>query len=797
MDALVADIRYALRCLKSGWFVLAVCVCSLALAVLGNVVVFAIITGLFFRPMPFHDPARLVMIGERPQGDASAVPTAAAANFIDWQRESTTLSAIAAFKNRTLTLGVAPASTSVAAGAVTPGFFSVLGRDALLGRVFEEREQYERVVMLDYRFWQQQYGASPSIVGQEIWLDNQRYSVVGVLPEDFEFLTAGIQVWLPLVVDATEANRDQKDVLVVGRLHPSASMASVRDETRALWQRLVERNPRANRGYDVTLLNVRHDIPDARNRQVFALMQGAMLFVLLIASANVANLLLARGQHRRGEIALRAILGAGRGRIIRQLITESVILALLGSALGLALAAAAVRALEVNLAATLPRYFTPVIDLRVVLFLVALTAGAALAFGLAPSMAVRPDLANALKEDAGRGGSGRRRRLGRVFVVAEIAAALILLTGAGMLAEGFLAVQAADPGFNTRGVLAADIAWPESRYGPSGPTPVVVDRLLRDLQNASGMDAACITSRPPRSLAQPRTPFFIRGSAAGGDTPPHAIWVVASGGYARALGLSLKSGRFFNDADTEHSTRVVVISASLAARHFPGQDPVGLGLNVLGSDRVIVGVLEDVRQELTLGAEGGALAVYVPPSQHRTREMTLLLRTSTPVPAVADLVRRVFRDVDPALPQLQLLPLDQYQARFFAGAQIFTALLSGFGGVALFLATLGTYGVLAYSVSQRTRELGVRMALGATPWDVVRIVAVDGFKTAGIGLVIGVPGTVLIGAAIRSAISGVSVVSSTGVAFAAIVLCTSLLAACVVPAVRAARLDPLSALRAG
>ncbi len=798
MDVL-HDIRFALRSLKKGFLVTLLCIISLAFAILGNVTVFSIINGLFLRPVPFFEPTRLVMVGEKYPGDTSVVQTAAEANFLDWQEQSQAFSSLAAFARRSLNLGSGTESEAISSAAVTPSFFAVLGRQALHGRTFDAedgRQAQQRVVVLNNDFWQERYGGDPSIVGKDLRIDDELYSVIGVLPADFEFMAPNVRLWVPMILNRENAKRSEKAILVVGRLADGVSMESARGEMKALGDRLTQLYPEANQGYDLTLLNMREDIPDARNKQVFALMQGAMFFVLLIACANIANLLLARAEHRRGEIALRSVLGAGRGRIIRQLITESLVLALIGGVIGLALAAVGVRVITSAMAGALPAFFAPVIDLRVILFFLLITSLAGLTFGLMPALSVRPELASALKEQGGRSGSGGRRMLGRVFVVAEIAAALILLAGAGMLTEGFLKIQTADPGFDTDNLMAASISLPQARYAEDSTTSAFYTDLLTQIEATPGVVAAGTMSNIPRSPIQPRAQFSIEGSPlTDGEQLPRSIWIVTSDGYARTLGLQVRQGRFFDRTDREDSLPVAVISASLAKRYFPDQDPIGRNLTILENTRRIIGVLPDIRQEVTLGSEGSDLAVYLPIQQHPSQQMVVMLRTTEGAPSVAETLGEEVRTIDPLLPQPQLLTLEAFQARFFAGAQIFTVLLGGFGTLALFLAALGTYGIIAYSVARRTNEIGLRMALGARPLQVVWLVTLQGLKMAFIGVLVGVPGIFLLGKAVTSVMDGISTISPVSLAIAVGVLGVSILLACILPALRASRVDPTNALR--
>ena len=801
MTTFLQDLKFALRSLKKGWLITALAVVSLALAIAGNATVFSLINGLIYRPLPYEEAERIALIfeRERDQQQPSAL-AASAANFDDWRQRSRSFAELAAFRGAVLSLG-GEEPEQLTAGEITPGFFELLRTSMARGRGFSQEEGRpgnERVVVLSHQAWQRQLAGERNLVGREITLNGAGYTVVGILPEDFEFLGPGIELWVPLALDPTALSRDQRDLLVTGRLAEGATMASAKAELETIGVELEEAYPEANKGWVVDAYNLRTEFPNTQTRQLFALLQGAVLFVMLIACANIANLLLARSQERQREITLRTILGAGQWRILRQLLTESVVLAFIGGLLGLALASAGIKIVATSLAGALPSYWAPVLDSNVLAFTVSVTVGAGLLFGLAPALRnLRPELAGVIKE-GGRAGTGKHRRLvSKSLVVAEIALSLMLLGGGSVLIRSFLALQNADPGFEMDRLLTAQLVVPAATYEDDAQVTALAETLLERLVALPGVTGATLTNSLPQNVFNPTDNFeFDANPPEPGEQQPQAIWLTTPPGYLDTLGIPLHRGRFFSVADRAEAPPVVVINKAMADLYLPGEDPIGQKITIRDTSREIVGVVGDVRQTLIQQASGAGATVYLPFAQAPQRTVNLMLRTGLEENALSEVVRREIVAVDAQLSLGQVQSMRAFVDQFFVGARVFNVVLVGFGILALLLAALGTYGVLAYSVAQRTHEIGVRMAIGAHRTQVVRMITWQGLKLTLVGFVLGVPGTWGITVLIESLLAGgaFEVERATAVGVGAVLLAVSVLA-CILPAQRAAAVDPMVALR--
>ncbi|MDY7092114.1 MAG: ABC transporter permease [Acidobacteriota bacterium] len=801
MDSLWMDLRFALRSLRKNLFVTLFIAGSLALAIAGNTVTFSLINGVLYRPLPYEEPERLYLLGEhaveRPE---LGVSPASALNFLDWRERQSSFTELAGFQPGSAGwTGDDGVPEAVSVVSVSPELFPLVGVAPGLGRFFEAREVTEgreKLLVASYRFWEQRLGADPEAVGTELRLDGELFQLVGVLPEGFEVLDPTVQLWRPMVLDRSELDRSQRTMLVLGRLAPGVEREQARQEMEAITAALAEEHPDANRGYAVSLTNLRHDIPDDTDRQLFALLQGALLAVLLIACANIANLLLARSQRRERELALRTSLGAGRGRIARQLLTESLVLAALGGLAGLALSYLGVSVIAKAMAPRLPSFMVPVVDGRVLLFTLAVTALAGLLCGLAPILQTRRlNLVSALKE-GGRGSGSRRRLMANGLVVAEIALALVLLGGASVLVRSMLDLQNRDPGFASDNLLVFNLRLPEAAYPDDEAVVRGVETLDERLTAIPGVASVTTSDQPARTPFMSEDTLKIDGEELGeGQAQPRATWMVADGGFDTTVGLELLEGRWLQATDRADTPSVVVINRSLADRHWPAGDAVGRRLTLLGRSREVVGVVASVRHGFFLD-EGEQPTLYVPLGQESRRNIYFTLRTDVPPYSAAESVRTAVAEVDSRLAVAQLQSLDDYVAQFFVGARIFTSLLGGFGVLALFLAALGTYGVLAYSVAQRRHELGVRMAIGARRGQVVGLVTRQGLKLAVLGLILGVPGVIGVTRLIGSTMAGfVGIRPMTVVAVGLVLLAVTVLAS-LLPARRAASVDPLEALRA-
>ncbi len=798
MGSFWQDVRFGLRSLRRGLLVSVLAAGSLALAIGGNTTVFGLVSTLLYPPLPYPHPERIVLFGER-EAASPPVFTSSAANFLDWRERSRSFEALAAFRGGALSLGTGERAETITTGEATPDLFRVLGARAARGRTFGADDGVPGapdVVILSQDFAARRFDAGVDPLGRTLELDGRPFTIVGIMPPDFEFLAANIQLWVPLRLDRASASRVRRDLLVVGRLADGVTMTQAKAEMAAIAKQLEREYPDANRGFVMDVLNLRYEFPDPWRRQIYYLLLGVVLAVLLVACVNIANLLLARGQSRGREIALRTALGAGRGRILRQLVTESLVLAAIGGGVGLALGAGGIRAMAASLAPFLPRFYTPRLDSAVVLFTLGLTVASGLLFGIAPAVAAfKVDLAGTLKE-GGRGTSGGSRRwLSRSLVVAEIALSLVLLGGAAVMVRSFLDFQNVDPGYDQQNLMTATLALPADVDTPPAQK-ALVDRLLERVGGMAGVTDAAVATSLPQNIGTPSESFTVEARpTAPGEARPRATWVAVSPGYARALKVPLVRGRFFQASDGANAAPVAVVSRGLAERFWPNADPVGQRITFLGVSRAVVGVVGDVRQSIVSFNDATQSTIYVPLEQHESPALVLLARTGADPHALLPVLRRELVDTDRRLIVTQVLTMKEFVGRFYVGLDLFNAILTGFGLLALLLAAVGTYGVLAYNVAERRHEIGVRMALGAARGRVLSMFTRQGVTLALVGLAIGTPGVIGIDRFVRSLLSVFSSVPALTVAGVASVLFVATVVASIVPAWRAATLDPLKALR--
>ena len=673
----------------------------------------------------------------------------------------------------------------------------MLGAQPILGRGFLEEEGNEgghRVVLLGHAFWQEHYDDGDNPIGDTLVLNHESYTVIGVLPQNFEFLNPQVALWLPLHLELGSLARDERNTVVAGRLKPGVTMDQAKADMTVIQGQLAHEYPDANRGLVVEVLNLRYDFPNDRTRTLFGLLQGALVFVLLIACVNIANLLLVRMQGRRREIALRSALGAGRPRIVRQLLTESILLAVMGGVLGLSLGMVGLRVVSNSFAGTLPSYWVPVLDVRVLAMTFGLTALAGLLFGLSPAwMSTKVNLADVVKE-SGRGSAGSRRRLlTRALVVAEIALSIVLLGGGSILVKSFLAIRHTDPGFDTENILTVPITLPSS----DDADPVALtERLLETSNSLPGVLRATATNALPQNAFVATFSYSIDENPPPPDEAgPRAVLIVTTPEYRESLGFTVLKGRYFERGDRSESSPVAVVSRSVAERHWPKESPVGKRITLQGTSREIVGVVGDLQQSLFNRGGSSLDSIYVPFAQQPAPRPFLLVRCQTDPNALAGSLRNELTALDPRLSIGRMQTLQEFVDQFFLGVNFFNIILTGFGLLALLLATLGTYGVLAYSVTQRSQEIGVRMAMGASPSRVLRMVTRQGATLGVIGLALGTPGVLMVSRVLDGLFVSAPPVEPVTIAIVFAVLFLATLAASWVPASRAAALDPATILR--
>ena len=797
-DDLRQDLGFAMRAmLKNPGFTAAV-VLTLALGIGASSTMFTVVDAVLLRPMGFAQPERLAMVSEltpegKPQDHTSA------ANLFAWREQSRSFQALAAWadRDRILTGGGDP--EELRTRVTTGNYFALLGARPLLGRTYTESEEAEEVVVLSHRLWQRRFGGDPAVVGRTITLNDQPTRILGVMPADIASVGEKPELWAPVELDPEWRGRF---LLVVGRLRPGATLEQARTEMSTIGRRLGEAFPESNKGWGTHVASLSDAVSGAVGPALLVLL-GAVGFVLLIACANVANLLLSRAASRRKEIAVRRALGATRGRLTRQLLTESLALSALAGTLGLLMAVGGTRLLVLRLPPelALPRLDEVGVDMRIV----AITAGASLLigmiFGLAPAFFGSSVRAGETLREAARGTTGGRER-GRArsaLVVAEVALALMLLTGAGLLARSFQKLAAIDTGVRAERVLTARMAARAARYQQPDAQRALAGELLERLEAVPGTEAVGIVS-PWLPLTGQKSGMGYqrddRPRAAAGEEPGADIRVVG-GDYHRAMGIPLLAGRAFDARETESSPDVVLVNEALARRDYPGENPVGKRITVEWYDTLraeIVGVVGSVRE--TGPAADPAPAIYIPYAKRPDDVFHLVARTTGDPEALAGAVREMVRSVDPNQPVTEIRTLEQVAGEAVARPRLYLLLLGGFAALALLLAAIGLYGVIAYSVTQRRPEIGVRVALGASRADVLRLIVGQGMRLTAAGLVAGLVGALALTRLMESLLFGVDATDPLTLAATAILLAGVALAATWLPARRAAGTDPMTALRA-
>ena len=802
MDNLLQSLRFAFRALVKNRLLSFLAVVSLALAIAGNATVFSLVSAMLLRPLPYENPETLLLLWQTDRDNAAFDLTPASpANYADWKRETRSFEQMAAMRPQPLSLTGGDRPEPVASAAVSSDFFPILNATARLGRTFTraEVESETRVVVLTHQFWVNRFGADADLVGSTIELGGEAHEVVGVLPEEFEFLDPRIQAWVPLYLSGVELSRSQRELIVVARLSPEASLDEAKEELNVLALRLEREYPEGNRGFGAKVLTMREQVEYGGNKQLLMLLQGGLIFVLLIASVNLANLLLARGQDRQAEIALRAALGATRARIVSQLFIESLLLTGLGGVLGIALAFVGVRVLTAAFAGQMSRAFAPAMDASVLLFTLAITALAGLAFGLAPALqASRANVVGALREGSRSVTiAGRRRLLSKALVVAEVALALVMLSGAGLVIKSFQDMQENDPGFAIENLLTFQVTLPASRYDDDARVSDFYRRLSAELTSVPGVRGAAVTNHQPSTMFPAKTPYALEGEDISlEEMQKTASFIIVSSTYFETLGVPTLVGRTFTDGDREHRALVVLVNEALARRVWPDQSPVGERLMVQGASREVIGLVGNIVEDVFLAqTEGAEPIIYLPQAQSAQRSAFVLVRTATEPHTLAGPVRDAVSALDRKLSVTKIETMEEVVEQFFIGGRVISVLLVAFGGLALALAAIGIYGVIAFSVSRRTHEIGVRMAMGARRVDVLQLVLKEGVLLAAIGFAIGIPGVFLVARSIQAIFTGFASVSTGNAVIVGVVLFATAVLASYIPARRAASIAPVTALR--
>jgi putative ABC transport system permease protein len=794
------DLQHAARLLRRSPGFAAVVVSTLAIGMGACTALFSVVDRVLLRPPPFLEPQRVVVVQETLPARGEALP-ATAAMYHRWQREARSFQGLGAIMRvSAYALTGAGAPWHLGAARITASALPTLGLTLPLGRNFLAREEVpsgqEDVAILSHRLWQRRFGGRPQALGQVIRLDGRPFRVVGVMPAD-SALPAEVDVFAPLGFTARErGSYDGHWLEVVGRLAPGVTLAQAQSELEVIARRGAVDEPTQHRGWGATVVPIREAaVSDVR--PVLLSLLGAVAFLLLLACANVANLLLARATARAREMAVRGALGASRARLVRQLVVESLLLSVLAGAGGVAIAVAALRGLLALAPGTLPRAAAIAVDGRALAFSFAVSVLTGLLFGLAPAYQAAGVSLQAVLKQSGWGTSEgpRRQRLRGALVVGEVAIALVLLAGAGLLMRSFSRLQAVDPGFQPQGALIATVFLPRPHYRAPAQYLAFADEAIGQLAALPGVTAAAAATNLPFAGAATRS-FIVEGwPAAAGAVMPVARYQIVTPQYFRAMGIPLRRGRCFQPDDSGESRPVAIISEALARRFFPGQDPLGKRISLGGGAwREIVGVAGDVKASKLEGA--GSPEIYQPFAQAPVWDFTLVVRGSPAISAgLLRAVAAVITAEDPDQPTHTIRPLADLVGDSIARQRLATTLFALFAATALLLAAIGIYGVMAYSVAQRTRELGIRMALGAQTGTVLRLVLLQGGRLIALGVLAGVGGALILARSLERLLFEVS--AHDAPTFLAIVLLSSAVAAlaCLVPARRAASLSPMLALR--
>lgn len=816
LETLLQDLRYGVRTLRKAPAFTVVAVVTLALGIGANSAIFSTISGILLRKPTVANPDHVMMLlsVSRSRGlEDSPERPASAPDFLSWREQARAFNALAAmdaWHDYTFT-GQGPPE-HVMGMRVSANFFELLGMAAAQGRTFlpgEDQAGREHEVVLSHGLWERKFSGDPAILGKTVDIDGQACTVVGVMPASFNLWIFGAQAWTPLAFTPKELSgegRKSRSFFVVGRLAEGVTVQQAQAEMSTIAKRLEKTYAEADRGWETKLLSLQEfEVRDAEVRPALVLLMAAVGFVLLVACANIAGLLIARGSGRQQEIAIRAALGARRLRLVRQLLAENLLICVLGTGLGLLLAYAGIRVLQAAFS------FNEVVagirfglDNDVLIFTIALAMLSLLVFGLAPALQLtKSSLQPALRESSRTGSGGKSRmRMRQLLVVGEIAVSVVLLTGAGLMIRLFQQKIRGDHGFNPRQVLTAEVALSSREYSDPARQREFFQQLTERVRGLAGVQAAAAASSLPTGLGTEALAFAIAGRPPLPESDrPRATYYTVTSGYFSTMQIPVLQGRTFTESDNASAPPVVLINREFARQFFPANSPVGQHISV-GSDssgqpvwREIIGLAGNVDE--WVGQTAGHPQIYASYLQFPTSRMSVAVRSATAVSTLAPALRQAVWDIDKDQPVSNVMTMEQvmYSQGGGAGSRLIGELLVIFAGLALMLATVGIYGVISYLVLQRTHEIGIRVALGAAKHDILRLVMGEGSRLAVFGLLFGILGAAAVPRVLASALMGLTV-SPWLVFISALVLIAGVaLGACYLPARRAARVDPIVALR--
>jgi putative ABC transport system permease protein len=807
MHGLWQDLRYGARMLVKNPGLTLVAVIALTLGIGANTAIFTVVDAVLLRSMPYVDADRLAMVWEKRPANAQNVINLG--NFFDWKAQNTAFEDMAAFFDLNLNLTSDGEPEEVTGQIATTNLFSLLGVNAIQGRTFapdDGKDGQPEVVVIGYDLWQRRFGGDPNIVGRNITLNNEKNTIIGVLPADVgwyvqkgSMVKKAPEIWSPWQISNTLRERKGRFARAVGRLKPGVTLAQAQNEMDIIGARLEQQYPEFNTNWGISVVPLRTQFTGDIRKPLLILL-GAVGFVLLIACANVANLLLARAASRRKEIALRAGLGASRWRIARQLLTESLLLSVVGGAFGLLLAWWGTKALIALSPPGLMDLRHVTVNLLVLAFTFGLTVLTGIIFGLVPAVeAARFDLNESLKEGGKNiGGGARSHRLRNLFVVTQVALALVLLVGAGLLVKSFNRLQSVEPGFEPNHLLTMQLSLPGRKYDTDPKVMDFYKRAIEQIQAIPGVEVAGAINYLPFAGPHSATSIEIEGQP---KLPPGQELstgiCVTDANYFRAMHIPLKRGRLFTQQEAAEMRHVVVVNEAFVRANLPGQEPLGKRVTINMKDEnvatEIIGIVGD-NKHMGLDTEVEPMAFWPQPEQVYS-SMTLTIRTKVGPLSVASAARNVIRSIDPEQPVGEVTTMNNLMAKSIARSRFNATLLAVFSLVALVMAAVGIYGIISYSVQLRTHEIGVRMALGAQRRDVLRLVVKQGISLGLIGVAAGLAASFALTRLIASLLFEVTATDKTTFGLVAAGLFLITLVACYIPARRATKVDPLIALR--
>jgi len=809
MSSLLRDVRHSARSLRQSPGFTAVAVLTLAIGIGANTAIFSFVDAMLLRPLPYPDADRIVRVMEKPpRGERNGISTL---NFLDWQRDNTVFEFMSAQTGDTVTLTGGSEPVQLRGGLVSAGYFKVFGAEPALGRTFlpgEDQLGKQQVAVISHSVWVTQFGADPTIVNRTVLLNNEPHTIVGVLPATSAFDRAPVQIWRPLAFKPSNMTRDFHWMISFARLKDGVTLAQARANMDAIGKRIENDFPASNKGWGVVVEPYAETLINAQARTIILLLISSTGFLLLIGCANLANLALARGVSREREVVVRASLGAGRWDLIRQFLTENVLLSICGGLFGLVIGYGLMNGMGLMLPAfTLPREVNASMDARVLLFALFVSIATGLLFGMAPALqATKPDLAAAMKEE-GRGSSGSagRRRLRDSLIVAEIALAFMLLVVSGLMMRSFVGLLNIDAGFDSTNVLTMRMPATIEQF----PDPEQMNRYLREVRTAveavPGVRETAYSCAPPMQgtcygmpMQAANKPLVELARRDGG------FYKVVSPSYFSTLGIKPIKGRLLADTDTSNSPPVLVLNERMVKRFFPNEDPVGQRLLIqkivpgkteLGSDIAweVVGVIGD--EKIGGPEDVQSAGVYVSNEQSPVYGMVLNIRASVNPTTLQTPITAAIRSVNKDQAISDVRSVDQIRDQSMGGRRLVSVLLGTFATVALILAGIGIYGVISYNVAQRTREMGIRAALGATERSLLRLILDRGVRLTLIGLAIGVAGAIGLTRLMATLLYGVGARDPVTMVSVGVILAGVAIAASYVPARRATRVDPVVALR--